>query len=92
MCVDVSHLVLVALCDTSDHVVDESADGTDGGNFLAYAMVFADEDGTLGVLFKAYGLVTEVLDKCAYTNSVGLLFDRFRTTQGIALQSYLVVP
>lgn len=39
MGVDVTHLVLEALGDTDDHVVDEGADGAEGGDVLPVAVV-----------------------------------------------------
>jgi hypothetical protein len=39
MRIDVTHLVLETLGDTSDHVVDKRADSTDTGNVLATTMV-----------------------------------------------------
>lgn len=35
MGVDVAHLILVALGDTNDQVVDEGADGSESGNILS---------------------------------------------------------
>lgn len=48
MRVDVAHLVLEALCDTGDHVVDDGLDGSQGGDILAVAVVDLDGDGVLG--------------------------------------------
>ena len=42
MCVHVSHLVLVALCDADDQVVDDSLDGTEGCDIFARAVVNLD--------------------------------------------------
>lgn len=44
MGVDVTHLVLEALGDTDDHVVDQGADGAEGGNVLASTVVELDVD------------------------------------------------
>lgn len=44
MSVDVSHLVLVALGDADDEVVDERTDGSEGGDVLACAVVHLDVD------------------------------------------------
>ena len=44
MSVDVSHLVLVALCHADDHVVDDGADCAEGCGALAAAMVHFNED------------------------------------------------
>lgn len=43
----VAHLVLEALGDTDDQVVDERPDGTEGGDVLAVAMVDLDTDHVL---------------------------------------------
>ena len=48
MGVDVSHLVLVALCDTNDHVVDESADGAQSSDVLSVSVVQLNLDDVLG--------------------------------------------
>ena len=47
MGVDVAHLVLVALGDTDDQVVDEGADGAEGSDALARAVVELDLDEVL---------------------------------------------
>jgi hypothetical protein len=39
MCVDVSHLVLKALGNTDDQVVDEGSDGSESSNVLSSAVV-----------------------------------------------------
>lgn len=44
MGVDVTHLVLEALGDTDDHVVDQGADSAEGGNVLASTVVELDVD------------------------------------------------
>jgi hypothetical protein len=44
MCVDVSHLVLEALGDANDQVVDESSDCSEGSNVLSRAVVEFDVD------------------------------------------------
>lgn len=65
VCIDVAHLVLVALGDTDDHVVDESADGAEGSDTLAVAMVEFNGDDTLLCERETDGQVTEVLDELA---------------------------
>lgn len=65
MCVDVTHLVLVALGDTDDHVVDESADGTEGSDTLAVAMVEFDGDEILLWESETDGQVTEIFNELA---------------------------
>ena len=47
MCVDISHLVLEALGDTDDQVVDEGSDSTEGSNVLSCAVVEFDVDDIL---------------------------------------------
>jgi len=47
MGVDVAHLVLVALGDTDDHVVDDGADGTESGDVLAGTVVHLNGDDVL---------------------------------------------
>ncbi len=44
MGIDVAHLVLEALGDADDQVVDEGADCAEGGDVLADAMVDLDAD------------------------------------------------
>jgi len=61
MGVDVAHLVLVALGDTDDHVVDESADGTESGDVLAGTVVHLDGDNILLGVRERDGQVREIL-------------------------------
>lgn len=65
MGVDVSHLVLEALGNTDDQVVDEGADGSESGNGLADAMVDVDGDDVLLWRGEGDGDVREVLDQLA---------------------------
>lgn len=44
MGVDVTHLVLVTLGNTDDHVGDQRLDGTESGNILAGSVVQRDVD------------------------------------------------
>jgi hypothetical protein len=53
MGVDVAHLVLEALGDTNDQVVDERADGAESGDVLARAMVNLDVDDARVWLLEA---------------------------------------
>jgi hypothetical protein len=39
MCIDVSHLVLEALCDSDDQVVDEGSDSSEGSDVLSRTVV-----------------------------------------------------
>lgn len=61
MGVDVAHLVLEALGDTNDHVVDDGADGAQSGDVLAAAVVHLDLDDILGGLLEGDGKVTKIL-------------------------------
>ena len=61
MGVDVTHLVLEALGDTNDHVVDERTDGTESGDVLAGTVVHLDLDGGGIGLLERDGQVTKVL-------------------------------
>ena len=63
--VDVSHLVLVALRYTDDQVVDVGADGSEGGDVLAGAVVDLDVDDILLGLGEVDSQVAQVLDKFA---------------------------
>lgn len=65
MGIDVSHLVLVALGDADDQVVDEGADGTEGSDALARAVVELDLDDILLGVGEANGQVAERLDELA---------------------------
>lgn len=65
MGVDVSHLVLEAFRDADDQVVDEGADGSEGGDGLADTMVDVDGDDVLLGRRKADGDVGQVLDQLA---------------------------
>ena len=61
VCVDVSHLVPVALGDAEDEIVDDGPDGAEGGNIFALAMVDLDEDLVFLWLGEGDGNVSEVL-------------------------------
>ena len=61
MGVDVTHLVLEALGDTNDHVVDERTDGAESGDVLAGTVVHLDLDGGGIGLLERDGQVTKVL-------------------------------
>lgn len=76
MCVDVAHLVLVALGDTDDHVVDDGADGAEGSDILARAVVELDVDLVLCWVGEGDRKVTEVLGELAY-KTISLLFQFF---------------
>lgn len=65
MGVDVAHLVLEALGDTNDQVVDDGADGTEGGNGLADTVVNVDGNHIGLGLGEADGNVGQVLDQLA---------------------------
>ena len=65
MRVDVAHLVEEAAGDTDDQVVDEGADGTQGGNALASTVVQLDGDDILLGAAEGDGDVRKVLNKLA---------------------------
>lgn len=65
VCIDVSHLVLEALGDTNDQVVDDGSDGTEGSNVLADTVVNVDGNNVLLGLSEADGNVRQVLHELA---------------------------
>lgn len=65
MGVDVAHLVLEALGDTNDHVVDDGADSSETGDLFAYAMVELNLDDVLFGTSEADGKMAKVLDELA---------------------------
>lgn len=56
-----THLVLVALGDTDDHVVDDRLDGADGSNLLSLTVDDEDLDGTVVDLLEGDVDVREVV-------------------------------
>jgi hypothetical protein len=65
MGVDVAHLVLEALGNTNDHVVDEGADGTESGDILTGTVVDLKSDDVGLDLGEVDGDVAEVLGELA---------------------------
>jgi hypothetical protein len=65
MCVDVSHLVLEALGDTDDQVVDESADCAEGGDVLSGTVVQLNVDDILLWVREVDCQMVEVLSELA---------------------------
>lgn len=65
MGVDVAHLVLEALGDTGDHVVDDGADCAEGGDVLAGTVVHLDRDGALAGVGEGDAQVAEILHELA---------------------------
>ncbi len=65
MGIDVAHLVAEALGDTDDQVVDDGADGAEGGNVLADTVVDLDADEVLLDDREVDGDVAEVLGELA---------------------------
>ena len=61
MGIDVSHLVLEALGDTDNQVVDEGADGSESGDILTDAVVNLDVDDVLLGFREVNSDVGEVL-------------------------------
>lgn len=71
MGVDVSHLVLEALRDTDDQVVDVGSDGSEGSDILARAVVDLDADDILLWLGEVDSQMAQVLGELAYNCSCG---------------------
>lgn len=65
MCVDISHLVLVALGNADDQVVDERADCAEGRNVLPGAVVQLDVDDLLLGVREVDRQMVEVLRELA---------------------------
>lgn len=63
--VDVAHLVLEALGDTDDQVVDDSTDGTESSDTLANTVVHLNRDDILLGAAEGDSDVGEVLDELA---------------------------
>lgn len=66
MGVDVSHLVLIALCDTGDEVLDDGLDSAESGDIFAAAVVDLDRDDVFAGQGEADGEVREVFCQFAY--------------------------
>lgn len=66
MCVDVAHLVLEALGDTSDQVVNDGADSPEGSDTLAGTVVHLDRDHILLGAAEGDGNVRKVLNELAW--------------------------
>jgi hypothetical protein len=65
MGVDVAHLVLEALGNTGNHIVDKGADGAESGDVLAVAVVHLNVNDVLLRVREADIDVTEVLSEFA---------------------------
>lgn len=65
MGVDVSHLVLEALGNTDDQVLDQGSDSSKSGDVLANTVVDLDRDGVLLGDGEVDGQVAKVLDQLA---------------------------
>lgn len=65
MGVDISHLVLEALGDTDDEVVDDGPDGAESGDILAVAVVDLNADNVLLEDREVDGDMAHVLDELA---------------------------
>lgn len=70
MGVDVAHLVLEAFRDTDDQVVDERANGSEGGDILASAVMDLNGDGVLLGVAEVDSQVAQILDQLACIPSV----------------------
>lgn len=66
MSVDVTHLVLEALGDANDQVVDDAADGTEASDTLTGTVVHLDRDDILLGTAESDGDVREILNKLAW--------------------------
>lgn len=66
MCVDISHLVLEALGDTNDQVVDQGTDCAESGDVLSGTVVQLDVDDILLWVREVDGQMVEVLCELAY--------------------------
>ena len=60
MCVDVSHLVLVALCDADYEIFDDRLDGAESSDVFAAAVVDLDRHGVFAREGEADGEVGEI--------------------------------
>ena len=65
MCVDVSHLILEALSNANDQVVDDSSDSSEGSNVLSRAVVEFDVDDIFLGVGEVDGQVVQVLRELA---------------------------
>jgi len=66
MGVDVSHLVLIALCDTGDEVLDDGLDSAESGDIFAAAVVDLDRDNVFLGEGEANGKVGEIFGQFAW--------------------------
>lgn len=66
MGIDVSHLVLEALCDTNDQVVNQCPDSTESGDILAGPVVQFDVDDVLLWVGKVDCQMAEIFCELAY--------------------------
>lgn len=85
MCVDISHLVLEALRDADNEVVDEGLDCAKCRHTLASAVVQFDIDNVAGWVREANGQMCHVLHKFPWSVSIAA---RMRLRQ----QVYLLDP
>lgn len=81
MGVDVAHLVLEALGDTDDQVVDDGSDGAESSDALAAAMVELNVDEVLLGVGEGNREVAEVLAELAWRPS-SIFFARIATGRG----------
>lgn len=73
MCVDISHLVLEALGDTDDQVVDEGSDCSEGSDVLSGTVVQFDLNNIGLWVGEVDGQVVEVLGELSCANYVRCL-------------------
>lgn len=72
MGVNITHLVLEALGDTDDQVVNDGADGTEGSDALADTVVHLDRDNIILRAAEGNGDVREVLNELAWSKDVSV--------------------
>jgi hypothetical protein len=66
MSVDISHLVLVTLCDADDEVVDDGLDSAESSDIFAAAMVDLDRDNVFLGEREADGKVRKIFCQFAW--------------------------
>lgn len=72
MGVNITHLVLEALGDTDDQVVNDGPDSTEGSDTLAGTVVHLDRDNILLRAAEGNGDVREVLNELAWSEDVSV--------------------
>ena len=75
MGVDVSHLVLIALCDTGDEVLDDGLDSAESSDVFAAAVVDLDRDNILLGEGEADGKVGEIFCQFAWWRTLSAILN-----------------